>query len=107
MDLPAFARAGDRYVDLFLRVTPNASRDAIEGAEIRDDGKVRLRIRVTAQPEKGKANKAFVALLAKRLGVPKSALAVVSGETARDKMVRVAGEVHAEVLALSLLFAEK
>jgi hypothetical protein len=89
MDLPAFARAGDGHVDIFLRVTPNASRNAIEGAETRDDGQVRLRLRITAQPEKGKANKAAIAILAKALGLPKSGFAVISGETARDKTLRV------------------
>ncbi len=89
MAAPAFVRPGDGQLDLFLRVTPNASRDAIEGAETRDDGLVRLRVRVTAQPEKGKANKAVVALLAKTLRLPKSSLSVMSGETGRDKTIRV------------------
>ncbi|MCI5075526.1 DUF167 family protein [Oricola sp.] len=104
MALPAFAfaRAGDRGIDLFLRVTPNASRDAIEGVETRDDGQARLRVRVTAQPEKGKANKAVVAILSRALRLPKSALTVVSGETARDKTLRAdaCGEVEAALAAL-------
>lgn len=91
MTLPAFARPGDGHLDIFLRVTPNASRDAIEGAETRDDGQVRLRVRVTAQPEKGKANKAVTALLAKALRLPKSSFTVIAGGTARDKTVRIAG----------------
>ena len=91
MTLPAFARPGDGHLDIFLRVTPNASRDAIEGAETRDDGQVRLRVRVTAQPEKGKANKAVTALLAKALRRPKSSITVIAGETARDKTVRIEG----------------
>lgn len=100
MGLPAFARKGDRCIDIFLRVTPNASRDAIEGPEIRDDGQARLRLRVTAQPEKGKANKAVTVLLSKALGLPKSAFSVVSGETARDKTVRIeAAEGVEEALA--------
>lgn len=85
----AVYRAASGGADLFLRVTPNASRDAIEGVETRDDGQARLRLRVTAQPEKGKANKAVVAMLSKALRLPKSALSVTSGETARDKTVRI------------------
>jgi uncharacterized protein (TIGR00251 family) len=92
MALPAFARGGDGHVDIFLRVTPNASRDAIEGVEVRDDGQARLRLRVTAQPEKGKANKAVIGLLAKALRRPKSAFGVVSGGTARDKTLRIEAE---------------
>lgn len=105
MDLPAFARAGDGHIDIFLRVTPNASRNAIEGAETRDDGQVRLRLRITAQPEKGKANKAAIALLAKALHLPKSTFSVISGETARDKTVRV-DAVDGIIAALNVLAKE-
>lgn len=76
---------------LFLRVTPNAGRDAIEGIEQRDDGTAVLRLRVSAVPDKGKANAAVLALLAKQLGVPKSSITLVSGETARFKTVLVDG----------------
>ena len=96
--LPDFCRAGADSIDLFIRVTPNASRDAIEGVEICDDGQARLRLRVTAQPEKGKANKAVVALLAKALRLPKSTLEVVSGDTARDKTVRIGASDIGEAL---------
>jgi len=89
MALPAFVRESGGHLDILLRVTPNASRDAIEGAETRDDGQARLRVRVTAQPEKGKANKAVIALLSKALGLPKSAFCVIAGETARDKTLRI------------------
>ncbi|WP_017667220.1 DUF167 domain-containing protein [Sandarakinorhabdus sp. AAP62] len=68
---------------LMLRVTPNASADTLTIA----DGIVQLR--VTATPEAGKANAAVLALLAKALGVPKSSLAIVRGETGRDKRVKL------------------
>ena len=51
-----------------------------------------LRVRVSAVPDKGKANAAVVALLAKALGVPKSSVSVVSGETARLKTVAISGD---------------
>ncbi|MCS6759201.1 MAG: DUF167 family protein [Candidatus Devosia euplotis] len=70
---------------------PNAGRDAIEGVQMRDDGSAVLRLQVRAVPDKGKANAAVIALLAKVLGVPKSALAVTSGETARLKTLVVTG----------------
>ncbi len=79
-------------LSLFVRVTPNAGRDAIEGVETRDDGSAVLRLRVKAVPDKGKANAAVIALLAKVLDVPKSAITVVSGETARVKTLSVAGD---------------
>ena len=76
---------------LRLRVTPNAGLDRIEGFETRDDGSTVLRIRVKAVPDKGKANAAVIALLAKALRVPKSAVSLVSGETARLKTVQIEG----------------
>jgi uncharacterized protein YggU (UPF0235/DUF167 family) len=42
-------------------------------------------------PEKGRANTALEVLLAKALGVPKSAVSVIAGGTSRLKSVRVAG----------------
>jgi uncharacterized protein (TIGR00251 family) len=80
-----------------LRVTPNAGADRIEGIETRDDGTAVLRLRVRAVPDKGRANAAVIALIAKALGVAPSAIALVSGETARFKSIRVRGD--AEVLA--------
>lgn len=85
---------------LYLRVTPNAAADRIEGTEQRDDGTAVLRLRVTAVPDKGKANAAAVALLSKAIGVPKSAITLVAGETARLKTLRIAGDPEAVVAAL-------
>lgn len=90
-------------VRLHLRVTPNASADRIEGTEQRDDGSAVLRVRVTAVPDKGKANAAVIALLAKALGVPKSAVTVVAGETARLKTLHVSGDPASLVQALARL----
>lgn len=52
-----------------------------------DDGI--YRVYVTAVPEDGKATKAVIALLAKHLGIAKSRLELVRGETARDKVFRI------------------
>lgn len=85
-------RLGPTGLSLFVRVTPNAGRDAIEGVEIRDDGSCVLRLRVKAVPDKGKANAAVAALLAKALGVPKSAISVTAGETSRFKTLMIGGD---------------
>lgn len=55
-------------------------------------GQMVLKLRVRAVPEKGKANKATELLLAKTLGVPKSAVRVVTGETSRIKGVDIETE---------------
>ncbi len=68
-------------------------RNAIE---LDDDG--RIRVRVTAVPERGKANAAVVALIAKTLGLSKRSIAVVRGHTSRDKLIAVDGMDRDEVL---------
>jgi uncharacterized protein YggU (UPF0235/DUF167 family) len=82
---------------LRLRVTPNAGRDAIEGYETLADGAEVLRLRVAAVPDKGKANAAAIVLLAKALGIPKSSIALVAGDTARLKTVRIAAAVDLSI----------
>jgi uncharacterized protein (TIGR00251 family) len=77
-----------------LRVQPRASRDEIVGWQAGA-----LRVRVTAPPVEGEANRAVAALLARALGVRPAAVSVVRGERGRDKLVRVEGLSVAEVEA--------
>lgn len=71
---------------LSLKVSPKASRTAITGWA----GEV-LRVAVTAAPDKGKANAAVIALLAEALGVARSRISILRGETQPQKLVEVAG----------------
>jgi uncharacterized protein len=87
-------QARDGHVRLSLRLTPNAGRDGIDGAETGADGESVLKARVTAVPEKGKANKAVIELLAKALKLPKSSISVISGDTARKKILRIDGDTE-------------
>jgi hypothetical protein len=80
-----------------VRLTPRGGRDAIEG--FGPDG--RLRIRVAAAPADGAANEALVRLLARRIGVPPSAVRIVSGASSRQKTVDVDG-LDDEALAARL-----
>ena len=50
-----------------------------------------LRVRVTAPPADGAANEGVIALLAKKLGVPKSSITIASGGSSRTKLVDVTG----------------
>ena len=88
---PCCYRLTQTGATLRVRVTPNAGADRIEGSEIRDDGEAVLRVRVAAVPDKGKANAAVAVLIAKALGVPKSAVSVVSGDTSRLKTLQIVG----------------
>ena len=80
---------------LKVRVQPKASRDAIVG----EHGGA-LKVAVTAPPDKGKANKAVVELLANKLGVPKSNIELVTGSTSRDKTFAIRGVTKEAVEAL-------
>lgn len=87
----AIRRHGD-HVRLTVRLTPNGGRDAIDGFETGADGETYLKARVSAPPDKGKANKALAVLIARAAGVPKSAVSLVSGETQRKKILRIEGD---------------
>jgi len=84
--------AGQGGLRVRVRLTPRGGRDAVEGIEVLADGRAVLKARVRAAPEKGAANAALEALLAKLCGVPKSAVTVVAGATARVKMVAIEGD---------------
>jgi uncharacterized protein (TIGR00251 family) len=77
---------------LAIKVTPRASRVAIEPARAG-----RVLVRVTAAPEDGKANAAVCKLLAKGLGVPKTALDITVGASGREKTVAIHGFDVAEI----------
>ncbi|MFK0277854.1 DUF167 domain-containing protein [Ensifer sp. NPDC090286] len=87
----AFTAHGD-HIRLTVRLTPNGGRDAIDGVETTADGDEHLKVRVSAVPEKGKANQALLAFLAKKLGLAKSKLSLISGETQRKKILRIEGD---------------
>ncbi|MBU2328580.1 MAG: DUF167 domain-containing protein [Alphaproteobacteria bacterium] len=85
-------RLGNDHLLLAVRLTPNGGRNAFDGVDVSADGLAHLKARVSAVPEKGKANKALIALLSKSLKIPKSLISVVSGDTARQKILRIDGD---------------
>lgn len=72
--------------DLILRVKvqPKASKDEL--AEILGD---QLKVRITAPPVDGKANKHLLAFLSKLFKTPKSKIELLSGDTGRDKRLKI------------------
>ena len=101
--MPTFFRARDDGVDLFVRLTPKSSRDAVDGVETTGDGRCHLAARVRAVPEKGEANAALEKLLAHVLGLPKKSVSVVAGSTSRLKTVRVSGDPGALAALMTTL----
>jgi uncharacterized protein len=93
-------------VAFWLRLTPKGGRDSLEGFEALADGRLVLKARVRAAPEDGRANAALIALLASALQAPKSALTLVSGQTARLKKIHVAGDPASLQTALAQLLAQ-
>ena len=69
---------------LRVRVQPKASRNAIKGVH----GEA-LKIALTAPPVDGAANKACIAFLAKKLGLAKSAIEILSGHASRNKRLLI------------------
>ena len=89
--MPVLQETADGLL-LYARISPKSAADRLGPLH---DG--RLKIAVTAAPDKGKANAHLLKFLAKKLGAPKSALAIVAGETDRDKTIRVRGLSAAQV----------
>lgn len=79
-------------VRLFIRLQPGASSNKLEGLIEDVNGLVRLKARVTAIPEKGKANKALLKLLSKNFKIAASYMEIISGETDRNKTILIASE---------------
>ena len=78
------------------KIVPGSSRTCICGLL---DGM--LKIKISAQPEKGKANRSLVEFLAKQLGVKKSAISIISGQTNPIKQVQ-ALDISADALLKKL-----
>ena len=86
---------------IFVRLTPKSSRNAFDGLTMQSDGRTLLSVRVRALPEDGRANAALIEVLAKALGLPRSALTLEAGGKSRVKTVRVAGDSQRIANALS------
>ena len=103
MPAPWTATAGG--ILLTVRLTPRGGRDGIDGVAALADGRCVLKARVRAAASEGEANAALVRLIARELGVAPRAVAVISGETARIKRLKVAGAGPALIAALEKICA--
>jgi uncharacterized protein (TIGR00251 family) len=82
-----------QHARLAIKVTPNAGRN-----EIVDFKEGVLYFKIAAPPDKGKANKELVDFLADKLGIKKSAILIVKGQTSRHKSIVIEGMGGDEVL---------
>jgi len=68
-----------------VKVFPKARKEEI----VRTEGAVKVYVK--AAPDKGKANKAVIGLIAKEYGVRKSNVRMITGETSRNKVFEIEG----------------
>lgn len=73
-------------VTFAVKVHPRACKNAITGA-VGDA----LKLALTAPPLEGKANQAVIEFFAELFAIPRSSVTIASGETSRNKVVRVSG----------------
>ena len=78
-----------------VRVVPRASKSEIVGEM---DGA--LKIRIASPPVQGAANEELIKVLSKKFGVAKSAVEILSGQTSKQKQVRVGGINQRDLLNL-------
>ena len=79
-------------VTFAVKVHPRAKKNAITG-ELGDA----LKVSLTTPPIEGRANEACIEFFAKLLKVPRSSVTIASGQTSRQKVVRVSGLSAEEV----------
>jgi uncharacterized protein len=94
-------RDTERGAQFALRVQPRASRNAIAGTIAAGgfagaEGEA-VKLAITAPPVDGKANAAVIEYLAELFGVAKSSIAIVAGETGRNKVIAVRGRSAEQV----------
>ena len=89
--MPFIVRDTAQGAQFALRVQPRASRNAIVGVFSSGTQGDAVKLAITAPPVEGKANQAVIEFLAELFRVPKSSIAIVSGETGRNKVVAVRG----------------
>lgn len=88
---------------LSVRLTPGSAKEDVQGVWTDEKGAQWLGARVRAVPEKGRANIALIALLAKRLDWPKGAILLESGDTNRLKRLRIKGGARASVRLAAII----
>ena len=84
----------EQVTRIAINVTAAAASTAISGW--RDQC---LRVRLSSAPERGKANAALIALLAKSPGLPRSVITIIRGQRSAHKTIQVEGLPQADIIA--------
>ena len=73
----------DKGITLSLKILPNSSKNEL----IKNDNE--LKVKITAPPVDGKANKALIEFLSKTFKIPKSYFEIIRGETSKEKVILI------------------
>lgn len=85
---------------IYIHLTPKASKNAL-GQRLPDiNGISVFKATVTAVPEKGKANKALINMLAKKWHCPKTSLTIIKGETDRLKLIELPESIYQDAITV-------
>ena len=76
-----------------IRLSPSASGNQIDGKVQGQDGLWTIKARVTAAPDKGKANAALIELLARTWHIRRSAITLIMGAADRRKLIELDDDV--------------
>lgn len=85
----------DKKAVLNITVTPKSSRSLVVA-----DDEGNIKVYLNSPPVEGKANKECIALISKKLKIPKSRVSIVKGEKGRSKRIEVKGLDADDVLKL-------
>ena len=81
-----------------IKISPNAKKKK----KIKTDNETKVKI--TAQPVDGKANKALVEFLSKFFKIPKTSIQIVKGETSKDKKILIKTNIEEKINELKKYF---
>jgi uncharacterized protein (TIGR00251 family) len=84
---------------LKIRLSPKSSANRIDAISLEPDQTWVVRVKVTAPPDKGKANEALISLLARDFHVRPSGLTLIMGLTDRNKVIEIAPDLVDQVTA--------
>lgn len=74
---------------LYIKLTPNAKSDKIDGTYVDEHGLEYLKVYTTVIPEDNKANKQLIKIIAKEYGLAKSSIELIKGHKSRLKILEL------------------
>lgn len=88
-DLEYISKQNDNLYHLFVRLTPNAKQEKIDGIFYDENHQAHLKIYTTVIPEDNKANKQLIKIISKHFKIPKSSIELIRGSKSRCKVLQI------------------